>query len=140
MKNYSLQNMACMFAGIPLKSQFAKDNPITIEYDEDSYDLEMSADGTGTRYDLNNRAATITIKLLQSSDDNAKLAIIHAADGPDGAGIGPFGLADMKGTSKFAAKHAFIMGPPKTIPYGQKVEMREWKIRTDELIHFVGGN
>jgi len=140
MKNYSLRNVIILVGGIPVKSQLVKDNPVEIEYDEEQYDLEMGADGEGTRVDNNNKAATVTLTFMSSSDANAFLSAIVLADGPDGAGIFPFALTDTKGTTKCIAKSAFLTGVPKSFAFSQKTTPRSWKIRTDKLESFVGGN
>ena len=54
----------------------------------------------------------ITITLLQSSDSNDKLSLIHDADNQTGAGILPLAIKDLSGRSLMVTDQAWIVKKP----------------------------
>ena len=54
----------------------------------------------------------ITITLLQSSDSNEKLSLIHDADNQSGYGILGMSIKDLSGTTVLKASEAWIMKKP----------------------------
>lgn len=55
----------------------------------------------------------ITITLLQSSDSNDKLSLIHDADNQSGYGLLPLIIKDLSGRSMLKASQAWIMKKPQ---------------------------
>lgn len=118
---------------------FGDGSMIETEYDEDQWSLKTGADGENVRAKNLNKAGTIKITLLQSSDANILLMGFWSADQLNNGGKVPFLCKDGSGTSVVAAEQAWIQKLPKVV-FAKDVEMREWTIRTGNLKVVVGGN
>lgn len=140
MKAHSLRNHSVLVGGLAVKSQIDGDEGVQIETANDWYTGTVGADGIGTSEENYDHSATITITLLSSSDDNAKLSALLLADGPEGAGITTLDIKDNSGSSFYHATAARLMGPPKSIKISKTVNARAWVFWTDKLLPFVGGN
>ncbi len=119
---------------------FADGEFINVDRDEDSYSLTIGADGKSARARSNNKSATITITLLQTSDANDTLNAFHAADELlAGSGVFPFFLNDINGRTVLVAETAWVQ-KPSPVSYSNEMSDRVWVIRTDSLKIIVGGN
>lgn len=78
---------------------------------------------------------------MQSSPLNAALSALRLVDklGDNGAGVGPFLLADKGGTTILSAEKCWIAAAPK-VTMGKTATAREWKVRVASGIEFHGGN
>jgi hypothetical protein len=139
MKSHSFRGYTILLGGIPLKGQFSKDPAINVEWLSDTYELTMGTSGEGTTEDMNDNSATITFRMLSSSDDNAKLQALALADGPSGAGITTCDIVDTKGTTVYHADQGRLSKRPNRA-IGTKVDVTEWVYLTDNLTAFQGGN
>ena len=139
-KVYDPASVLCVFAGIPL-SGFAEDTVVSVEYNEDAFTLKMGVDGDGTRAKSNNRSATITFHLMQSSDINDLLSAVHLLDlnSPSGDGIGPLLIKDNNGRTLMLAEQAWIKKTP-SVEFAKEPGPREWVLETANLEPFIGGN
>lgn len=137
-KTFNLKKVACILGG-NIITGFADGDAISIEYDEDHWSLTVGADGEGVRSKSNNLAATITIRLLQSSPANEILQNFWNADKIADNGVFPLMIKDNSGNSVHVAAQAWVQkqAPAK---YAKEAAEREWVIRTDELIPNEGGN
>lgn len=122
-------------------SGFAADAAISVEHDEDDWSLVVGVDGEGTRSKTQNRSATVTISLMQSSASNALLSAARELDlnTPGGVGGQPLLIKDFSGTSLYAAETAWIQKAP-TAELNREATTREWVFRTDNLVALHGGN
>ena len=129
-----------VIVGIAIMGGFGPDVKVAISYDEDGWTKQIGVNGEGTRSKSNNRAATITLTLMQSSDSNQVLTTLYEADRATNAGVFPLTIRDAssKGTLHFA-ESAWIQKMPDS-EYGIEAGTREWVIGTDLLITNLAGN
>jgi hypothetical protein len=120
---------------------FGPDSAVTIETDEDDFELAVGVDGEGTRTKTSNKSATITIELMQTSASNDVLSAKRNADvgTPGGTGGKPLIVKDNSGTSIFACETAWIQKPP-TAEYNRSPNGRPWVFRTDRMDANWGSN
>lgn len=140
MKVYDPDQIVMAFGSILLKD-FADGEFVTIEEESDSFSDVAGSDGAVVRSKTNDRRATVTFKLLQTSESNALLSAVHNADllAPNGAGVVALEIKDLQGTSLYHAPEAWIAKPPD-VSFGREASSREWKIRCARLVRVDGGN
>lgn len=138
---YDADQIAIDLGGIKIDSGFAEDSFIKIEMDEKAFTYVVGVDGSVTRSKTKNKVAKITIMLMQSSYINDQLSALMILDlaAPNGAGVSPFLLKDMNGTTLCAGAHAWIEKPPD-IELARDAKSREWPIICSDLNVFVGSN
>lgn len=137
-KSYDFKQVSVIFGG-RIITGFAEGDAITVAHDEDDFTLKVGADGEATRSKSNNRAATITLRLMQTSDSNDVLSGMRSADQLTGNGKGPLLIKDNSGRSLHAADSAWVQKAPDA-GYGAEAGEREWVLRTGEMISNYGGN
>ena len=137
---YDPAQVTIIFAGIPV-SGFAEGTFVSIERNEDSFTLQVGADGEATRAKSNNRSGRVTLTLIQSSIVNDAFSALLAVDenSPSGDGIGPLLIKDLSGRTLVAAETAWLV-KPATAEFAREATEREWVIETDRLNTFIGGN
>lgn len=138
LKTYDPAMVSISMGGVPI-SGYAEDSFISVERDEDAFELSVGANGEGTRSKSNNKSGTITMTLAQSSDSNVILSGFAQADELANSGVFPVLIKDNSGKSLHFAATAWIQ---KIAPaeYAAASGEREWVIRTDDLQSFIGGN
>jgi len=138
---YDPNRVSIIIAGLPITSGFAEDEMITIEREGDAFTDVVGVDGEVSRSKLFDNRATVKLKLMQTSPNNALLTAMYLQDklGDNGAGVGPFAVKDKGGTTLYTAEHCWISKPPDAT-FGTKATPREWTIRVASLIEFAGGN
>lgn len=135
---YDPKNVSVIIGG-KIMSGFADGTFVTVERNEQAFNLKVGVDGEGTRAKSNNKSGKITIVLMQSSPSNDDLSAIAAADELTGAGIVPSLVKDNSGTSLATALTSWVQKYSNN-EYGKEVTTRTWIMETDELQTFVGGN
>jgi hypothetical protein len=136
---YNPAEVTIVFAGIPI-SGFAEGTFVSVERNEDSYAMQVGADGNATRAKSNNRSGRVTLTLIQSSVSNDALSAQAKLDElNDGDGIGPLLIKDLSGRTVIQAEQAWIV-KPATVEYGREASEREWVIESDALDMDVAGN
>jgi hypothetical protein len=138
LKNYNCGQVQVV-AGVRTLSGFAPDSIVSVDFDEDSFEAEAGSDGEVTRSVSKNQMATITVKLMQSSDSNDILAAFWASDQAGGAGVFPIMVKDGSGRSLYVGEQAWVQKLPAG-DFEKKAKDREWKIRVASLTAVVGGN
>lgn len=120
--------------GGSLITGFAPDTFIGIDQNNDSFTLQMGADGDAARSKSNDRSATITLSLLQTSLSNDVLSALHNLDinSPSGDGIGAFQVRDNSGNLLVRAAKCWVRKPP-TVEMGREAGVREWTLETDRI-------
>lgn len=120
-------------------SGFAPGSFISVVYDVDAFSRLIGVDGEGAWFKNANRAALITLTLMQSSQSNDVLTAFHLADlnTPNGLLV-PFSLLEANGTTIFVAEKARVIKLPD-VAYSDSVETRAWAIGTTRLEGTVGG-
>jgi hypothetical protein len=138
---YDPNEVSIVVCGIPITGGFAEDTFIEISQDSNDFDDVVGADGDVTRSKTNDRRATITLTLMQSSEANALLSALSNIDRKqsNGAGVGPLMIKDNQGTALFAGEKSWIAKPPDAA-FAKKAGPRAWTIRVADLERFDGGN
>lgn len=141
LKIYDANEVTVIVAGIPIDSGFGDGEFLRIEQDSDDFTDVVGTDGEVTRSKTNDRRATVTLILMQSSSGNAVLSALNLLDkkAGGGAGVGPFLVRDKQGTSLYSASKSWIAKPPD-VSFGREAGPREWKIRLADLERLDGGN
>jgi hypothetical protein len=140
-KVYNISRLSLILGGIPLDSGFAEDDVFTFTPEGPAYGDKKGADGEVTRYATNEKRFTLKIKLMQSSDGNAKLSALLtlgllAANGSD---VVALYFKDNQGTTLVAAGKCWLTGFPEMV-FGGEVKEREWEGRGVSDVMFCGGN
>ncbi len=137
---YDPDQVVILAAGARIQG-FADGEYITVEQVSDGFQDVVGTDGEVARSKSNDRRATVTIKLLQTSPSNDVLSAIHRADldAPNGAGVFAFQMMDLQGTSIVHGAKAWIVKFPDT-SMDRTAKSREWQIRIATVDRFVGGN
>ena len=137
-KTYNNKQVSVNFGNINL-SGFGNAEFLSVEMNEDQWELFMGVDGTGTRSKNNNLSAKMKISLAQSSDSNAIMQGFWNADQLSNSGVQPFIAKDLSGGSIYTAASAWIMKQPAA-KFAKGVEIREWTLETDQMSPNEGGN
>lgn len=138
---YDADQITMVFMGILVDSGYADGEFCRVEQLSDDFTDVVGTDGEVARSKTNDRRATITVTLLQTSSGNAKLSVLNNLDklAANGAGVGPLLIKDLAGTSLYTASKAWIAAPPKVV-FSRGAEAREWTIRCADLLRLDGGN
>jgi hypothetical protein len=138
---YDPNEITLVVCGIPISGGFAEDTFIEVQQDSDDFEDVVGVDGDVTRSKTNDHRATITVTLMQSSNDNLLLSAIANIDrrAGNGAGVGPALIKDNQGTTIFAGEKSWVAKQPDAA-FGKKAGPRAWKIRVADLVRVDGGN
>ncbi len=138
---YDSDQIAILFGAIKVESGFADGSFCKISHDEKRFTYVVGTDGSVTRSKTQNRVAKVSLFLMQSSPLNDQLSAMVILDelAPNGAGIAPFGLKDVNGTTLVGCLHAWIEGFPE-MEYDRSAKQREWTIILADPKIFVGSN
>lgn len=141
LKVYDADQVSISIAGIPILSGFADGEFLKIEQEADDFTDKVGTDGEVTRSKTNDRRATVTILLMQSSAGNAALSALSNVDrlAPNGAGVGSLLVRDRLGTAVYSAAQAWISKPPD-VSFDREATSREWTLRVADLTRNDGGN
>lgn len=137
-KTYNPADVLLVVAGIPI-SGYADGTFITCGRDNPSFNSGTGSDGEGWRAKSNDKSGTCTLTLLQTSLSNDALSALSALDEASGDGVGPFLLKDNSGRTLYEAETCWLEKPADS-EFAREQSNREWVIKTDKLIPFVGGN
>lgn len=138
-KNYDFKKVAVIFGGQLITGFAEGDDAVSVETGANDWELEVGADGEGTRSRSNNLSGTITLKLQKGSDSNDILNGFRQADIQSGNAVQPLLLKDNLGREIHAAESAWIEKAPDA-NFGANAGTREWVLKTDKLISSYGGN
>jgi len=145
MKIYDSNSVVLSFASRKLDSGLADGEFVRIEFDSDAFSDLVGTDGEVTRSKSNNGMATVTVRLMQTSDGNQVLAALHELDrlAANGAGVASFLLRDLNGTTVYSTVEAWIAKEPD-VSFDREATPREWKLRANfgrpKGISFAGSN
>jgi len=114
------------------------DDKVTVRRDEDVWKDESGADGEVVRYATNDKRGEIEITLQQTSSFNFTLSTLAKTDELSGAGTIPVIVKDSRGSDFHVAPTAWIVQIPEA-KYSKGIQVRTWRIRTDNLQNFLGG-
>ena len=141
LKVYDANEVTINVAGLPIESGFDDGEFCRIEQESDDFVDKVGTDGEVTRSKTNDRRATVSILLMQSSDGNALLSGLNNIDrlAGNGAGVGPLLIRDRQGLALYAAAECWISKPPD-VSFDREPTAREWTLRVASLERFDGGN
>ena len=139
-KAYNSDQLQLVIGAFAFNTGRAADEFVSVSYNSDFHTIQVGSDGEVTRSRVNDRSATITITLTQSSDGNDVLTGIWATDlnTPGGTPV-PFLLRDSLGRTLLTAEQCWLKTAPSA-SYGSEAGTREWVFETGNLIAFYGGN
>ena len=140
--NYNADEVVISFGSVLINSGYADGEFLTIEMDSDTSVDVAGTDGEVCVSRTNDRRATITVKLLQSSKINDQLSALYnlfVNNYSSGGGIVPLMIKDLNGNSVYTAAHAWISKPPD-VSYDRSATSREWTIRVAHLVRTDGQN
>lgn len=137
-KTYDADQVQLSVAGFAIEAGFADGEFLRIEQEADDFTDIAGTDGEVARSKTNDRRATITILLLQTSVSNQALSALSNLDRltPNGAGIAPFRA--VIGDSTYVASSCWVMKPPD-ISMDREATTREWTLRVADLVRNDSG-
>lgn|SRR5574342_436700 len=137
---YDADEVTVSFSGIPL-SGYADGAFCRIVMESDAFTDVSGTDGEVARSKTNDRRATISIMLLQTSKSNDVLSGLALLDekAAGGKGVGVFMLRDRQGTTLHLGPETWISKRPDS-EFGREAGTREWTFRCANLQSFVGSN
>lgn len=139
-KFYDPDQVVITVGGVPIQG-YADGEFITVEQVSNAFDDVAGTDGEVARSKSNDRRATATIKLLQTSESNLYLSGLHNVDlaAPNGAGVVSFQMVDKQGQTIIHADQAWIVKFPDN-SMDRTAKSREWQIRIAHVNRIEGGN
>lgn len=141
-KVYNPDEVVMTIGPVILESGFAEDTFIEIEQDTDDTEDVVGVDGEVTVSRTNDRRATATFTLMQTSNGNDGLSALSTLtrNAPAMAGaIHPFIIKDLNGRSLYTAQNSWVAAPP-SVTFGRKATERAWKVRIANHVRTDGGN
>lgn len=140
MKVFDADQVSLVVARNLIDSGWADGEFIRIEQETDDFSDVVGTDGEVTRSKTNDRRATITVILQQTSSGNAMLSAMSNTDRnqPNGAGVGELLIRDRQGNTVYSAEHCWVKKPPN-VSFDRTATAREWTLRVDKLERFDGG-
>lgn len=138
---YDIAGCDLSVGGIPLKDGLVS---CAFVMAGDAFADEIGADGHVCRYATHENRCTVSVILKGSSEENAKLSALHAADvlATNGLGVVPLFFRDNNGTTLVATDKAWIMKLPDTTKAAAPADVT-WTIRavlSSPLNAVIGGN
>lgn len=130
MKNYHPHKVTVMLGGVLFASGWAEDEFLTLEWESDLVGDVVGVDGEVSASVSNDTRSTLTLKLMQTSDESIKLEQFYNLRKRGGGSIGvfPVFVRDNESGETFTSPDGYIMRPPD-ISYGATASAREWKVR-----------
>ena len=138
-KTWDLKELKTVIGPFALQGEAEDGDVVIVARDEQSFTKGVGATGEVVRSKTNNRAGTITIRLMQSSAMNISMSLIMASDELLNAGVVPFLIADNSGFDYHIAPEIWLQKPPDGV-YGKAAGTREWIFDAADLDMFFGGN
>lgn len=141
MKHYDPKNIVIILANVTIGGGFAEDSMVKVTWDSPKYEDVVGVDGKVTRTRIHDGRATVTVALMQSSDENTTFSTMLNNDlaSRNGAGVGGFSLSDLNGDTALSSIEAWIKNMPES-EWAKKVGARLWEIRCSSLVGVVGGS
>lgn len=138
LREWNASEIAMSFAGIPITG-LADGEFVTIEMASDDYGDTNGADGETTRWRTNDRRATVTFKVMSTSQSLPALMAVSNTDlaALNGGGVGALQIANLTTGERFEAPEAWIMKQPN-VSMGREVSAREFTVRCAALIMTPG--
>jgi hypothetical protein len=139
-KFYDPDQVVIDFGGVRLLG-YADGEYITVEQMADAFSSVVGSDGEVARSKSNDRRAKVTVKLIQTSLSNAYLSglLLADLDAPNGAGVAPFLMQDLQGTTLVSGSQCWITKYPDN-SMDRTAKAREWVFEIANATRVEGGN
>lgn len=137
MQTYDPAQVVFTFAG-NLITGFAEGSFVEVSRDEDAFTKHVGSDGEVARTRNRNRAGSVKVTLMQTSESNDLLSAQAALDEAAGTGVGSLQVKDLGGTTLHDSPNAWIRKVANTT-FAKEAGTREWVIDCDNLSMTVGG-
>lgn len=128
-----------VIGGGKVASGFGENSLVKFGRMQDAFALKIGVDGEGTRAKSNDKSGFIEITLMNSSSFNDVLSGYSAADELSGTGVVPWFIKDNSGRTLATCLNGWV----KKMPDKEFVKAPNeitWRIETEELNMFIGGN
>lgn len=113
-------------------SGFAEGTYITAARAEDTWSVNVGAQGDVVRVLSKNQSGTIVVTLQMSSFSNGVLSQILKSDEQNLDGVGDVMLKDLRGNTLIHGENAWIM-KPSDAAFAKDLESREWTIMVGRI-------
>jgi hypothetical protein len=138
MRTYSASETQMTFGPYTITG-IAPDTFVTVEPRGDAFTTQKGADGSINRSNMNDFSYIITLNLSQASPSNDVLSGILNGDKVSNAGVLPFILNDLLGTTLVTSPLTWI-AREATTEEAAELGIRTWILHTGITVNFVGGN
>lgn len=135
---YSPCRMVVSVAGRVIEG-FSENDIVSVTRDTNLFTKTIGAAGEVARAKHCNTAGTITISLLQTSQDNDFLSSLANTDHATGKGQVPVYIEDQDGSTKYASTQAWVQKMPDA-DFGNDIRSRVWVFDCADLSIHHGGN
>jgi hypothetical protein len=141
-KVYNPDEVTIAIGPVLVTGGFADGEFLRIEQESDDTEDVVGTDGEVAVSRTNDRRATVTLMLLQTSASNDGLNALSTAvrNSPGMAGgINPLYVRDRNGRALYTAKNCWVQRPPD-VSYDRTATSREWVIKVANLVRVDGGS
>lgn len=142
LKVYTADEIDMAVGPVIIDSGLGDDEFLRIEQESDDTEDMVGVDGEVTVSRTNDRRATFTFIVMQTSDANDGLTALSTlaktATGMAG-GIVPVLVRDKNGRSLFEGANGWVRRSPDRT-FGRTAGTNEWQVRVAQLARFDGGN
>lgn len=135
---FDFKRVSVIVGGIRIQG-FADGEGVSVELDDDLYQKVTGADGDVSRARRNGLAASAKLTLMQTSPSNDILSGFAILDRTLNAGIVPFMIKDLLGTSVIFSAYGWVKKLP-AYTAGKELSNREWILDLANVEEFIGGN
>jgi hypothetical protein len=139
-KVYALDEVQLILGTVPLDEAVGQ---ITVTPNSKNVIPKEANDGVVVLATNKKKSKLVKIQCFQGSSVNDRLSaikVIQDASPAGTAGVMPFVMRDLNGTSVLSASEAIITGDPEQV-FGEEVGDREWEILLVSVdVDFTGGN
>jgi len=130
-KTYDPKLVAASFRGVPLTG-FAPDTFVTASRNNDTWSINIGAQGDGTRTKMGDKSGRVEMTFLAESETNATLTAYHLLDEQTGTGLGALLVKDLSGGDSVLAETAWIVKPADQ-EKANSGSNRTWIFETENL-------
>ncbi len=142
LKVYNADEVVVVLGSVLIDSGLADGEFLRVEQDTDDTEDVVGTDGEVAVSRTNDRRATVTILVMQTSSGNDGLSTLsnltREAAGMTGA-ILPLLIKDTNGRTLITGANAWVSRAPDR-SFDRTAQTNEWKIRVAQLARFDGGN
>lgn len=137
-RTYDFNKVKLIIGGVPIRG-FTDGTGIMIETVEDDFTTVSGSDGEASRSKSNNKVATLTITLANTSDSNDYLSFLRNADQASNQGVRNVIMEDFGGTTVVTSPAGYVrkMAP---IERGKEITDSEWVLDLTQTAINNGGN